>query len=256
MSVDYRVNGRSDYEVGRIARRARSAYQQDGRCPVDVIRCLESGWVRTEFGRKKLELKVVPDSEMPNDDARTEYIDGVVVVMVRRSVYLLAKCGDGRSRMTLAHELGHAVMHPGAPKHRHVGAAGTIDLSRVKPYESAEHQAKVFASAFLINDDLAINFDSADRISEEFGVSFEAAAIYCEQRVKRTEREESARRVRELNAQLQASIPILPREARYAPDACTVCGKATMVPIGTKYWCDTCRKLRDPFADGDRLAEL
>lgn len=193
---------------------------------------------------------------MPDDDARTEYINGVVVVTVRQSAYLLAKCGDGRSRMTLAHELGHAVMHPGAPKHRQVGAAGTIDLSRVKPYESAEHQAKVFASAFLINDDLAINFYNTDRISEEFGVSFEAAEIYCEQRDKRAEREESARRVRALNAQFQASTPIPPRDGRYSSDACTVCGEATLVPMGAKYWCDTCQKVRDPFADGDRLTEV
>jgi hypothetical protein len=253
MYEDYRVNRRSDAQVRDIAIKTRLRHEQNNRCPVDIIHCLTSGWVHTEFGKKPLRLEIVDDHKMGQDDARTEYLDGVLVIFVRRSVHLQAVCGDGRGRMTLAHELGHAVMHPGAPKSRRVGAAGiVVDVSLLKPYESAEHQAKVFGSAFLINDDFAINFDGEHRISEEFGVSWEAAKIYCEQRTKKAEREASARRVEELNRQFQTSME-LPQGKRYIPDPCTVCGQRTLSPSDGKYWCDTCRARRDPFADGDQL---
>jgi len=53
--------------------------------------------------------------------------------------------------MTLAHELGHAVLHHSAPMFRLVGAAGVSDLAQEGAHTSAEHQAKVFAAAFLIH---------------------------------------------------------------------------------------------------------
>jgi hypothetical protein len=86
MSQDYRVNPRSNWEVRNIAIRRRVGYRQNNRCPVDVIGCL-SGWVHTEFGKKRLRLEIVDDDLMGDDDARTEYADGVVTIFVRRSVY-------------------------------------------------------------------------------------------------------------------------------------------------------------------------
>jgi Zn-dependent peptidase ImmA (M78 family) len=71
------------------------------------------------------------------------------------TVFNAAKLGEGRSRMTLVHELGHALMHDGGPKFRHTGAVGTTDLSKDRPFESAERQAKIFAPAFLIHDEIA-----------------------------------------------------------------------------------------------------
>ena len=103
-----------------------------------------------------------------------------VVISVKRSVHEKAQFGDGRSRMTLAHELAHGVMHYGAAKFRMAGAAGATSFSKTNAYESAEHQAKVFASAFLVHDAQAVEFSSAETISEEFGISLEAARIVFE----------------------------------------------------------------------------
>lgn len=80
---------------------------------------------------------------MGSDDAVTELIENVVIIKVRRSVHEQAVWGVGRARMTLAHELGHAITHPGMAKARRTGAAGRAATDRAVPYHrSAEHQAR------------------------------------------------------------------------------------------------------------------
>jgi hypothetical protein len=57
-------------------------------------------------------------------------------------------------------------------------------LGNVKPgwipkFQSAEHQAMVFAAAFLINDNVASLLTSADEIAVQCGISLDAARILC-----------------------------------------------------------------------------
>ena len=79
--------------------------------------------------------------------------------------------------MTLAHELAHAVMHHGTTLFRLVSAVGSSDLADDVAYESAEHQAKVFAATFLIHEEDAARMANAEEIAVEFCVSLEAANI-------------------------------------------------------------------------------
>jgi Zn-dependent peptidase ImmA (M78 family) len=90
------------------------------------------------------------------------------------SVYRLAQRGDGRSRMTFAHELGHLVMHPGLVKLR---SSNTLSDRRMKYFESAEWQARKFAALFLVPDHIAIQFDSADQLATACQISSQAAQI-------------------------------------------------------------------------------
>src|SRR5271163_3265164 len=177
MSIDKRVPARSDAEVRRIAERTKVEFGISRRRPVNILRCLESGSVLTLYGRKKLIFLVVDDSELPDADAKTEFSRGVVTITCRRSVRDRAVVGVGRDRMTLAHELAHAVLHHSVPLFRVVGAAGATDLAQDGAHTSAEHQAKVFAAAFLIHDEDAAQMGSAEEISEEFGVSLKAARV-------------------------------------------------------------------------------
>jgi Zn-dependent peptidase ImmA (M78 family) len=252
MSEDYRVNRRLDHLVREIATRTKVDFKAAGHYPVNVTRCLESGWILTDFGRKRLIFKVVDDKELGDDDGRTELIAGEVQITVRRSVYENAKCGDGRSRMTLAHELGHAVMHPGASKFRSTGATGTTTLSRLRPTESAEHQAKVFASAFLIDDETAKQIGIAEEVSVFFLVSLQAAQICLERIARENERAESAKRVEQINEVFQASVSNKKPEVRHIDDPCTSCGNKTLVSLGGgKIYCGTCGRVGDQFPDGD-----
>src|ERR1700691_2218576 len=144
MSIDKRVPARSDAEVRRIAERTKAEFGVSRRRPVNILRCLESGSVLTLYGRKKLVFVIVDDVELEDVDAKTEFSKGVVTNTCRRSVRDRANLGVGRDRMTLAHELAHAVLHHSAPMFRVVGAAGLTDLAREAAHTSAEHQAKVF----------------------------------------------------------------------------------------------------------------
>jgi hypothetical protein len=127
LSDDKRVTDRSDAEVRRIAERAKAEYSASDQRPVDVLKILSSDSVPTIYGRKSLIFVVADDAELGKADGKTEYSKGVVTVTVRQSIYDQAKQCVPRARMTLAHELAHAVMHHTAPFLRVVGAAAVAD---------------------------------------------------------------------------------------------------------------------------------
>ena len=147
---------------------------------------------------------------MGDDDGKTEFADDCVIISVKKSVHDKALFGDGRSRMTLAHELAHGVMHFGAPKFRAGGASGATSLSKNNALKSAEHQAKVFASAFLIHDRQAAQLESAEEISAEFGVSLQAANIAFEKLANEKDRSAAALRVERMNEEITKRLFSIP----------------------------------------------
>jgi Zn-dependent peptidase ImmA (M78 family) len=77
--------------------------------------------------------------------------------------------------MTLAHELGHLVMHPGAAKLRSEFPPSAN--AKLLPFESAEWQANKFASLFLMPTHIIRDFTSATQLAESCKVSLLAAQI-------------------------------------------------------------------------------
>ena len=251
MSEDRRVKGRSDDEVRRHAKNTKLDYRVDRIRPVNILRVLRSGSVQTLFGRKKLVFKVVDDLLLGKIDAKTESSKDTVTITCKRRVERDAALGVGRPRMTLTHELGHAVMHSGEPDFRHAGAQGKTALSETTPYVSAEHQAKVFASAFLIHDEDAVGM-TAEEIAIEFGVSLEAAKICFDRLLKKAERARSVERVLKMNEEVKATL--LGKKS-YLEDICTVCHRATLLLQGNgQVSCDTCGFRGNRYQDGDRAA--
>jgi hypothetical protein len=251
MSDDYYVPKRSNREIRAEALSAKKFYETEKRRPVNIIRCLQSGKILTRRGRKKLIYNIVDDELMGGKDGKTEFSTDSVVISVKRSVHQKAVWGDGRARMTLAHELGHGVMHYGATMFRSSGAVGVTDLSRASASESAEHQAKVFASAFLIEDDVAATLSSPEEISTEFVVSLEAAEICFERLAEEAERARSVDRVQRSNEDFQSKmLEAIGRNRKHAPkytgDICVICGNATLVPMGIKLLCSTCGDVSAP----------
>jgi len=252
MSIDYRVPRRSDKEIRQEAISTKREFKTEHRRPVNIIRCLECGSIPTRKGRRNLAYNVVDDGKMGDDDGKTEFIENEVVISVKRSVHQKAVWGDGRARMTLAHELGHGVMHYGVPMFRGAGATGTTDLSHANAAESAEHQAKVFASGFLIDDTVAAKLSSPEEISTEFLVSLEAAKICFERLAEEAEHAKSAERVRSSNEDFQIKMRDVTgrrssqHEFHYTGDFCSMCGNATLMPMGIKLLCHTCGNITDP----------
>ncbi|MGJ0396200.1 MAG: ImmA/IrrE family metallo-endopeptidase [Methylocystis sp.] len=250
MTDDFIVKGRSDKEVRELARRARDFFQID-RKRVDLDACMRRQTIWTVKGEKPFQFRIMPDEEMGTADGLTVRADNAVEVWIKESVWKLAQLGEGRARNTVAHEIGHAVMHDRAAMPRR--ANGNKMLSWIKPFESGEHQANVFAPAFLIDDAVADSLSTPEGISVQFGVSLESARIYVEERTEQAKRFESAQKIRRMCEALKSEIR--PTESRQQVKFIDVprpsCGKETMFPVGPKFMCQTCEKVTDAFPDGD-----
>jgi hypothetical protein len=276
MANDYFVKERSNDECRGLAKKARTWFGQANARYLDICECLKKGETWTVYGVRRLALIIRPDEEMGTDDAVTTYADGVITIATKQSCWDQAQRKQGRPRQTLAHELGHAVqghaeMRRDKPMARREGAAGKYVPENRRPSQfrsaeglpaskSAEHQAKVFAPAFLINDQIAETLSSAQEIALAFGISLESAKIYFGELTKRREKKKSAERVRK---SADATIAILKGAARpqpsytarpqltYLHDPC-ICGMRTLRWEGTKVRCDSCHFFGDHFQDGDK----
>lgn len=115
--------------------------------------------------------EILSKEKMGSDEART-YPDKLFME-IREDVYLKATSGDGRAQFTLAHELGHLILHSGIDKQLSFARNGTEH----KVYEDSEWQADTFASEFLMPFNAAVKCKNAEEIHYEFGVSISAAKV-------------------------------------------------------------------------------
>jgi IrrE N-terminal-like domain len=224
MAGDYRVKARSDSEVRALAKKIREFFGISNAEYVDVVACLKRPRIWTVAGERRLNFQARPDSELGADDGSTTYGKGVVTVAIKLSVHDEAILGVGRPRNTFAHELGHAVMHDGPPMSRR--ASGNMTPNWLRPFESAEHQAKVFAPAFLINDAIADTLSDAETISITFGISLESAKIYYEQLIERRNREKTAENIRRMAEEFHARTAPAP----FKPIFYSSCGETAQKP--------------------------
>jgi hypothetical protein len=249
---DRRVVRRSNDECRLIAQNTKAYFGIGRTWPVYVSRILRSRKVLTLRGEKPLFYRVVENQTLDIKDAKTQMVDGAIVITAKQAIESLAAFGEGRARMTLAHELGHAVMHAteGAVDHRASGTNGTTTVSKTNAAESAEHQAKVFASAFLIDDTRAAELATPMEIATEFLVSLSAAEICCERIQAERERVAAAARVLEANSKFQALMRGSEKKSNYLQALCIACKRQTLVPLGTKIGCETCGYVGDHPEDG------
>ncbi len=146
---------------------------------VDVVKCITSGKIWTIKGVKRLVLEIVSasdaaSSEMLGVDAITISGKDLVVIKVAEQVYKDALAANKRARWTLAHELGHAVLcHPREALARITGAGRSTPMSSA--VRKLEGEANRFASFFLVKEELAVECESVETLSDWFGVSLAVA---------------------------------------------------------------------------------
>lgn len=93
-------------------------------------------------------------------------------MLISASVYEGACNGNGRDRFTLAHELGHLILHKGVSSY----ARQTSEDRDHRVYEDSEWQADTFAAEFLMPYDEVRSFCcTVGDIKSRFGVSWSAA---------------------------------------------------------------------------------
>lgn len=172
MSEDHYVQPASRADIEAKAYAWRDALGIDAHCAApDMPSVLEI------FLPKRLPvvaIHIVGDQQMGDIEAITTFEPPAITL--RESVYLAAARFDGRARMTLAHELGHLVLHKSAaPLHR--APAKYINADKLKPFASAEYQANVFGAAFLVPEWIACEFGEADTLARHCCVSRKLAEI-------------------------------------------------------------------------------
>ena len=134
---------------------------------VDIVNLMEN--VMPElFKSQGYEFELLTREEMGNNHGLTDPISGKIYI--REDIYEGACQGCGRDRLTMAHELGHYLLHNGA----RLGLARAMDNEEIPPYRDPEWQATAFAGEFLMDHD-AIKSMDVNEIVERYGVSYAAA---------------------------------------------------------------------------------
>ncbi len=95
-------------------------------------------------------------------------------IVLRDDIYDGLLEENPRDRFTVAHEIGHFILHHG------VGFARGETANAVKPYENSEWQADTFAAELLMPIAHALQCASVQEIMTTFGVSNLAAKIRWE----------------------------------------------------------------------------
>lgn len=133
-----------------------------------IVPLLEALSSPSEDGNVVVNMYVQPDSEMPSEYAFFSPSDNTL--HIRESVYEGACNNNGRDRFTLAHELGHILLH---------GVEG-IEYPRsgqaIPAYRDPEWQANTFASMLLMPRS-KIRGMSTEEVMRKCGVSRQAAEI-------------------------------------------------------------------------------
>lgn len=118
----------------------------------------------------EFQLEIVPVAEMGNKHGET--YPSKNLIRIREDVYLRAIDGHGRDRLTIAHEIGHLLMH----EDDSIALCRLAPNERLKAFEDPEWQANAFGGELLASTYL-IRGMSAKEVSKKCGVSIDAAKI-------------------------------------------------------------------------------
>ena len=108
-------------------------------------------------------------ADMKNNHGET--LIGKNTIKIREDVYERAYAGYGRDRLTIAHEIGHLILHK--PENISLTRADNV---AIPAYLNPEWQANAFAGELLAPYDV-IQGKSLMEISNTFGVTVDAAKI-------------------------------------------------------------------------------
>ena len=116
------------------------------------------------------QFEVVPKSEMGNKHGET--YPSKNLIRIREDIYLRAARGEGRDRLTIAHEVGHLFMH----EDNSIALCRLAPNERLKPFEDPEWQADAFGGELLASSYL-IQGMSPHEVAHKCGVSLSAAKV-------------------------------------------------------------------------------
>jgi Zn-dependent peptidase ImmA (M78 family) len=114
------------------------------------------------------QFEVVPKEEMGGKHGET--YPSKNLIKIREDVYLRAANGEGRDRLTIAHEIGHLFMH----ENDSIALCRLDPNEKLLPFEDPEWQANAFGGELLASSYL-IKGMSESEVQIKCGVSLAAA---------------------------------------------------------------------------------
>ena len=116
----------------------------------------------------EFDYEIKPVASMPNEYGLTRLNESKIIL--REDVYDRAAQGVARDRFTVAHEIGHYLLH----------SDGRVGLARnskkPKPYQDPEWQSNTFAAYFLAPEHIIRGMNAA-QVAKVCGVSMQVANI-------------------------------------------------------------------------------
>lgn len=164
---NFLVSPRSWESIDRDAFQFRKAIGASTQKYIDVIGILEHV-LDNLMG--EIELRLIEDKGAETYEGCTS-LDGKTIFL-RNSVYIGANKGVKRDRFTVAHEIGHAILHAGQTP-----TMALLSKHPDKPFCQSEAQANRFAAALLVPFELIHPAMNCADVVREFGVS-KATAQY------------------------------------------------------------------------------
>lgn len=170
--VSYMVEPKSRADLRHLGNILRHHLGLDNERWIPIVELLD---VLSE-ALESFNYEIVEEDELPpNIHADTDIRTGHI--RIKQSVYDSACDGEGRDRMTIAHEIAHffTLCFCGFKLQRN------FDGKKIPPYEDPEWHAKCFAGEFMVPYHLTQGMTPSE-IAETCGVSYQAAKYQYDHR--------------------------------------------------------------------------
>ncbi len=161
------VTPRKEVEIRNVAEQVRKLFAHPDIKLFNVVEFIER---KLPEMYEEFHYEIVEPREMPDREA--EMSPSEFCIRIQEPVYIKAMNGDGRSRFTLAHELGHFFLH----RHQLLAFGRKSENGNIPPCRHSEWQADIFARNLLAPWSMTRNM-SAKAIEAVFEVSHEVALI-------------------------------------------------------------------------------
>ena len=164
-AVDYSVEPRSRAELRKLAFQIRKVLGLESQLYFPIVELLDV----LEETLEGFSYSIIPDDEMPaNKHADTNVYTSEI--RIKESVYEGARNGNGRDRMTIAHEFAHfmTLCFLGFKLSR------TFGKGKPEAYKDPEWQAKCLAGELLMPYELTEGM-GINKLVDACGVSYAAA---------------------------------------------------------------------------------
>ena len=159
-------------DLRRMARQVRALADSEDALYFNIVRFVEQDLYKWD---SEYEFEVVDKSTMGDCHGRT-YPDKHKIE-IREDVYENAVAGKGRDRLTIAHEVGHYMLHE----------SENLALARaevIPDYRDPEWQATAFGGELLVPSHLVQGM-SEEEVAERCGVSLQSARYQLSKQKKR-----------------------------------------------------------------------